>query len=140
MNRRESAFRERSHGSQVLSYREKKEEPMLAESNLSFESRREFQASYQFHFIINPVFKVFPDLIYQSHFHMKERRNKIVRGKTLECMALNTPFFSVCCILFAGSFLILLYVCINNSAVHFSSSLSADCCHATCDNRQPRNQ
>jgi hypothetical protein len=75
MNQRENAFREISHGSQVLSYREKKEEPMLAESNLSFESRREFQASYQFHFIINPVFKVFPDLIYQSHFHMKERRN-----------------------------------------------------------------
>jgi hypothetical protein len=60
MNQRENAFRERSHGSQVLSYREKKEEPMLAESNLSFESRREFQASYQFHFIINPVFKSLP--------------------------------------------------------------------------------
>jgi len=33
--------------------------------------------------------KVFPDLNYQSHFHMKERRSEVIRGKTLHMTLLS---------------------------------------------------
>jgi hypothetical protein len=61
---------------------------LLAESNISLELKREFPASFSsnginYHFIIDTVFKVFPDLIYQPHFHVKETRNKVNRCKTL---------------------------------------------------------